>query len=475
MRKVWFCLLAISLSACMVGPDYRRPEVKSPGAWRFEEKEAQDLANTRWWRQFGDPVLEGLIGEALRENKDVKITAARVEQFVGRAMVTRSALFPQVAAAAVPTRSRVSQYVNPPWTAESGALNPYWAYEPFLSASWQIDLWGQLRRAGEAARADLLATREARQGVILTVVATVASAYTDLLDLDKQLDIAERTVASRADTLKLFKLRFDRGLSSELELRQAESEYQSALATVPLLKKLIGQQENALCVLLGRNPGPIPRGRLFDGLVLPAVPAGLPSELLERRPDIRQAEQNLIAANARIGVAKAQYYPNVTLTGLFGYESTSLSNLFTGPAKMWSYSAPVVAPIFTAGAIAGTVRVAEGVQREMLSRYEQVIQQAFREVEDGLIDQAKSREQLAVQARQVEALKAYDRLARIRYDNGYTSYIEVLDAERSLFAAQLYYAQTQAVLMRALINLYRSMGGGWVVEAESLAYPAPAK
>jgi multidrug efflux system outer membrane protein len=473
MRKILACLLAMSLSACMVGPDYRRPAVKTPDAWRFEEKEAQDLANTQWWRQFGDPVLDGLIDSALKENKDVKIAAARVEQFIGRAMVARAALFPQVTGAAIPTRTEASKYINPPWGPT--AKDPYSDFRLFLSASWQIDLWGQLRRAGEAARADLLATREARQGVILTVVATVASAYTDLLDLDKQLDIAERTVASRADTLKLFRLRFDRGLSSELEVRQAESEYQSALATVPLLKKLVGQQENALCVLLGRNPGPIPRGRHFDGLVPPAVPAGLPSGLLERRPDIRQAEQNLIAANARIGVAKAQYYPNITLTGLYGYESTSLSTLFTGPARTWAYSAPVIAPIFTAGAIRGTVRVAEGVQMEMLSRYEQVIQQAFREVEDGLIDQAKSREQLSVQAKQVEALKEYDRLARIRYDNGYTSYIEVLDAERSLFNAQLYYAQTQAALMRALINLYRSMGGGWVVEAERLAYPAPAK
>ncbi len=478
MRKplACFCLIfTMALSACMVGPDYHRPAVDTPENWRFADKEAQQIADTQWWRQFGDPVLDGLIDSALKENKDVKIAAARVEQYIGRAMVVRAAQFPQVTGAAVPTRTRVSDYINPPWPAESGALNPYSDFRPFLSASWQIDLWGQLRRATQAARADLLATREARQGVILTVVAAVASAYTDLLDLDKQLDIAVQTVASRADTLKLFQLRFDRGLTSELELRQAQSEYQSALSTVPLLKKLIGQQENALCVLLGRNPGPIVRGRPFDGLVLPAVPAGLPSELLERRPDIRQAEQNLIAANARIGVAKSQYYPNITLTGLYGYESTSLSNLFTGPARMWSYAAPVVAPIFTAGAIAGTVRLAEGVQMEMLARYEQTIQQAFREVEDGLIDQAKSREQLSIQAGQVEALKEYDRLARLRYNNGYTSYIEVLDAERSLFVAQLYYAQTQAVLMRALINLYRSMGGGWVMEAEKLAYPAPVK
>jgi len=470
MRRVLACVLALALSGCMVGPDYRRPAVKAPDGWRFENKEARDVANTLWWRQFGDPVLSGLIETALRENKDVHIAAARVEQFMGRVAVARSAQFPQVTGAAVPLRRESSKYINPPWP--SYAKNPYWDYQAYLTASWQIDLWGQLRRASEAARADLLATQEAKRGVILTVVAAVASAYADLLDLDKQLDIAERTATSRGDTLKLFQLRFDRGLISELELRQAESEYQSAQATVPLLKKLIGQQEDAISVLLGRNPGPIPRGGSFDRLALPAVPAGLPSELLERRPDIRQAEQNLVAANARIGVAKAQYFPNVSLTGLFGFESTSLSNLFSGPARTWNYAAPVVAPIFTAGAISGTVRIAEGVRSEMLARYQQSIQQAFREVEDGLIDQAKSREQLSAQSKQVEALEAYARLARLRHDNGYTSYIEVLDAERSLFNAQLSYAQTQAVLMRALINLYRSMGGGWVVEAENIASPA---
>ncbi len=304
-----------------------------------------------------------------------------------------------------------------------------------------------------------LATDEGRRGVILTVVAAAATAYTDLLDLDKQLDIAQQTAISREQTLKLFRLRYDRGLISELELSQAESECRSAEATLPLLRKLIGQQENALSILLGRNPGPIVRGKPLDHLVLPAVPAGLPSQLLERRPDIRQAEQNLIAANARIGVAKAQYFPTISLTGLFGVQSTDLSTLFAGPARTWTYALPIAAPVFTAGLIAGSVKAAEAVQKETLLRYRQVIQQAFREVEDGLIDQAKTREQLQTQREQVVALQAYARLARLRYENGYTSYIEVLDAERSLFDAELSYIQTQAVLFRALVNLYKAMGG----------------
>jgi multidrug efflux system outer membrane protein len=267
----------------------------------------------------------------------------------------------------------------------------------------------------------------------------------------------------------LFTLRFDRGLVSELELRQVESEYRAALATIPFLEKLIAQQENSLSILLGRNPGPIPRGKPLDHLILPVVPAGLPSQLLERRPDIRQAEQDLIAANARIGVARSLYFPTLTLTGTYGVESTGLTNLFSGPARMWSYPGSLTVPLFTAGAIAGQVKVAESMQKESLFRYQRVIQQAFREVEDGLIDQAKSREQCRAQRQQVVALQEYARLARLRYDNGYTSYIEVLDSERSLFNAELSYAQTQGVLFRALVNLYKSMGGGWIAEAERMA------
>ena len=465
-RAIVALLLLLSFFGCAVGPDYRRPSIDAPSAWRLTEPEAKDLADTTWWEQFGDPVLNELITSALKENKDLRIAAARVEEFMGRYGTTRAALFPQVAAAGIGQRIGVTDYTNPPWS--SMADNPYSDFQTFLRASWEIDIWGRFRRSTEAARADLLSTEEGRKGVILTVATAVAVAYADLRYLDKQLEIAQRTAKNREDSFKLFKLRFDRGLISELELRQVESEYQSALATIPLLQKFIGQQENGLNVLLGRNPCPIPRGRHLDSLVLPGVPAGLPSQLLDRRPDLRQAEQNLIAANARIGVAKALYFPTISLTGSYGVESTDLSNLFTGSAKMWSYAVPVTVPVFTAGAIAGQVRVAEAVREQNLVRYQRVIQQAFREVEDALIDQRKLQEQLAIQKQQVEALRSYASLATLRYENGYTSYLEVLDAERSLFNAELAYTQTQGALFRALVNLYKSMGGGWVAQADKL-------
>lgn len=469
MRRLMLFSISIFLFfGCAIGPNYRRPQVTSPASWRVEEQEARDLANTAWWGQFNDPILTDLIQSALKENKDLKIAAARVEEFMGRYGVTHAAQFPQLAGTASAQRQQFSNLTNP--LPSASLENPGDLYQAFLNASWQIDLWGQLRRATEAARADLLSTEEARRGVVLTVVTSVAIAYTDLLDLDKQLEIAERTAKARENSFNLFSLRFERGLISELELRQAESEYRSALATIPFIQKLIAQQENALCVLLGRNPGPIPRGRQIDDLVLPTVPSGLPSSLLEKRPDIRQAEQDLIAANARIGVARALYFPTIFLTGTYGVASRELSYLFAGATSAWTYVAPsVTMPLFTAGAIAGQVKAAESVQQETLFRYQRVIQQAFREVDDALIDQNRSREMLGIQKEQVEALRNYARLAELRYDNGYTSYIEVLDAQRSLFQGELLYAQTQGALFRALVNMYKSMGGGWVAEADKLA------
>jgi outer membrane protein, multidrug efflux system len=463
-KRIVFLVMILMLSSCAVGPDYKRPVINSPASWRVEERAAKDLANTAWWEQFDDPVLNGLIIAAIKENKDLKIAAARVEEFMGRYALTRSGQFTQVGVNGLGIRKGVTQYANPPWPAT--ADNPYSNYQTFLTAGWELDIWGRLRRTTEASRADLLATEEAHRGVILTVVAAVAVAYTDLRDFDKQLEIAELTAKSRENSFKLFKLRFDRGLISELELRQVESEYQSAFATIPFLQKLIAQQENGLSVLVGKNPGSIPRGKPLDNLPLPAVPAGLPSQLLERRPDIREAEQNLIAANARIGIARALYFPVISLTGLYGVESTDLSRLFTGPAKIWNYSVPISVPVFTAGGIAGSVKAAEATQKQYLIRYQQVIQQAFREVEDALVDQSKSREQLNIQRQQVKTLRSYADLARLRYENGYTSFLEVLDAERGLFNAELAYTNTQGVLFRALVNLYKSMGGGWVAEAE---------
>ena len=467
MRNIlMYSLLTFIIFGCMMGPNYRQPVVETPASWRFEEKEVREIGNTAWWEQFNDPVLNELIQTALKENKDIKIAAARIEEFMGRYGTISATLFPQVNATANAGRSRITEYGTTP--LPSTTENPANIFAVSLNGSWEIDLWGKLRRAAEAARADILSQVEGRRAVILTLVTSVANAYVNLRDLDTQLDIARRTSQSRKETYDLFQLRFRGGVISELELSQVKSEYEQTLSTIPFLEKVISQQENALSVLLGRNPAPIPRGKKMDELVLPAVPAGLPSALLTKRPDIRQAEQNLIAANARIGVARSLYFPSISLTGSFGFSSIDLSLLFTGAARTWSWGVPVYAPIFTSGAIQGQVQSAEAVQQQALLRYQQSIQTAFREVEDALIDQKRSREQLEIQTRQVESLRNYIRIARLRFDNGYTSYIEVLDAERSLFNAELSHAQTKGVVFQALVNLYKSMGGGWVVKAEGL-------
>jgi multidrug efflux system outer membrane protein len=459
-------LLALMLLGCMVGPDYKRPMVETPSFWHFEEKEAKKAANVPWWRQFDDPVLNELIQTALKENKDVRIAAARVEEFEGRYRTTRASILPRVGAGAGAGRSRVTEKGPTPFP--SSGKNPANDFQIFLNASWEIDLWGKLRRATEAARANLLGTEEGRRAVVLTLVTSVASAYVNLRDLDMQLEIAKRTAQSRQESYHLFQIRFRGGTISELELNQVKSEYEQALSTIPFIEKAIAQQENGLRVLLGRNPGSIPRGKTIDEIALPAIPSGLPSDLLVNRPDIRQAEQELIAANARIGVARSQYFPAISLTAFFGSASTDLSGLFSGPAKIWSFVAPLTAPIFTGGAIRGQVKSAEAIQRQSLQRYQQSIQAAFRDVEDALVDQKRTRDQLEIQTRQVESLQNYARFARLRFDNGYTSYIEVLDAERSLFSAELSRAQTKGDLFQALVNLYKAMGGGWVVEADRL-------
>jgi len=453
------------IAGCMVGPDYMRPSIDTPASWRFEEKEVWDLANTAWWRQFNDPVLNQLVSTALQENKDLRIATARIEEFFGRYFSTRGDQFPLAGGSADASRQRLSEKDSiQPIDGKDNAFN---FYQAFLGASWELDFWGKFRRATEAARAELLGTEESRRTVVLTLVSEVAAAYVDLRALDKQLEITRKTAQTRKETLDLFQLRFDKGIISEVDLSQAQSEYADALARIPDFERAIGRTENALSVLLGRNPGPIPRGLSVDELILPVVPAGMPSELLERRPDIRQAEQLLIAANANIGVAKSLYFPTISLTGDFGLESTSLSNLFTSAAQTWSYGVPLSVPIFTAGRIGGEVKAAEAIQQQALYSYQQVIQNAFREMEDALIDRSKSGQRLDALNLQLKALRNYARLARLRYDQGYTSYLEVLDAERSLFNVELSYTAGQNTLFRSLIDIYKSMGGGWVTTAES--------
>ncbi|HKY03034.1 MAG TPA: efflux transporter outer membrane subunit [Burkholderiales bacterium] len=467
MRGLPICVSALILSGCTLGPDYERPVLDTPATYRHADSEARDTANTMWWTQFGDPELERLIAIALAENKDVLIAAARVEEFYGRYGAQRGQQFPQAGVEAQGGRERLSRIGTPPIPDSQSNYTDFYSID--LGVSFEIDLWGRLRRATEAARAELLAVEENRRTVLLTLVATVASSYINLLSLDRQLQVSQDTVRARSGSVEIFSLRFEGGTVSEMELQQIRSEYESARAAIPAFEKLIAQQENNLSTLLGRNPGPIKRGGTLTALKLPQVPAGLPSELLERRPDLRAAEQQLIAANARIGVAKAAFFPSITLTGILGFVSDDLSELFSSDARTWAYGGVLSQPLFTGGTLLGRLTVSEAQQKQALYAYQQSIQNAFAEVENSLIDQTKTREQLAAQRRQVDALARYSELAWLRYDNGYTSYIEVLDAERSLFSAQLQLAQTESQLHFAVINLYKAMGGGWENEADRLA------
>jgi outer membrane protein, multidrug efflux system len=460
-------LLSALLSGCMFGPDYERPAVETPAAYRYAATEARDPANLAWWKQFGDPELERLIDIALKQNTDVLAAAARVEEFYGRYGAQRGQLFPQAGVDAQGGRQRLSRLGSPAIPDSASNYTDFYSID--LGVSFEIDLWGRLRRASEAARADLLQEEENRRTVILTLVATVASSYINLLSLDRQLEIARNTLKVRGDSLGIFRQRFEGGTISELELQQIRSEYEIARATIPSLEKQIAQQENNLSVLLGRNPGPIPGRGSLALLQPPSVPPGLPSELLERRPDIRAAEQQLIAANARIGVAKAAFFPSISLTGLLGLASTDLSDLFSSDARTWSYGGVLSQPLFTGGTLLGRLTASEAQQKQALYIYKRSIQNAFAEVENSLVDQLKTREQIDAQRNQVDALSRYSELAWLRYDNGYTSYIEVLDSERGLFQAQLQLTQAEAQLHFAMIDLYKAMGGGWIDEADAMS------
>ena len=475
MHKGILCgVILLMLTGCMtVGPDYQRPSVDIPASYRFEEKEVKGLANTAWWEQFDDPVLNSLVARALQENKDLLIATARVEEFFGRYFAVRGDQYPFIGGGGSGSREEATK--KGPLPIPAGVDRTYNFYEGFLFGSWEIDFWGRYRRASEAARAQLFSTEEARRTVVLTLVSAVAAAYVDIRALDKQLEITQNTAKTRKETLDLFKLRFEKGIISEVDLSQAQSEYEDAMARLPAIERAIGQRENALSVLLGRNPGPIPRGLSIDELILPEVPAGVPSDLLEQRPDIRRAEQELIAANARIGVAKSLYFPTISLTGALGTVSTSLSDLFTGPARTWNFGASANIPIFSAGRIGGEVRASEAIEKQALYGYQQAIQNGFRDVEDALIDRSKSKQRLEALERQIRALQNYARLARMRYNDGYTSYLEVLDAERSLFNVELTHTNSQNNLFRSLINIYKSMGGGWVEKAEAAEKTQPVK
>lgn len=463
-------LTALLLAACAVGPDYQRPTLETPASWRSGKalpanEPPETLANLAWWTLIEDPVLDGLVAEALANNRDLKIAAARIDEAAGMLGSTRAQLFPQLGAGLSGSRAQASQRGVTPLPATVDRQNNQ--YSAALNVGWEIDLFGRLRRATEASRADLLATEEARRALALSLASTVANSYINLRDLDNQLLIAQRTLQTRIEALRIFDLRYKGGVVSEMELAQVRAEVEVARIAIPTVEQSIAVQENALSVLLGRLPGPITRGKTLAEMGLPLPPVSLPASVLTRRPDIRQAEQNLIANNARIGVAKAAYFPNVTLTGLLGGSSVSFSDLFTGPARVWSYGADITLPIFNAGAIAGQVQAAEARQALALEQYRQSIENAFREVDDSLVGGAKSRDILEARIRQVDALKTYARNAQLRYDAGYSAYLEVLDAERSLFGAQINESQARAQALIAATTLYKVLGGGWEASANA--------
>jgi multidrug efflux system outer membrane protein len=349
--------------------------------------------------------------------------------------------------------------------------NPQTSLQTLAGASWEIDLWGKIRRLSEAARANLLAAEEARRGVLLSLVSTVASTYIQLLGLDEQLAVSKRSLGTYAESVRLFELKFAHGQVSQMNVEQARTQYETAAAVIPQIAVQIVRAENALSTLLGRNPGPVARGKTIDTLALPSVPAGLPSEILTNRPDLRQAEQNLVAANAQIGAAKALYFPSISLTAAFGWASADLSNLFKGPAQIWNWGGTLTGPIFAAGAITAQVRQAEAGQKAALLGYQASIQSAFADVENALAARRLLVEQVAAQGRLVKAGSEYERLARLQFDGGYAPYSTVLQAEQQLFPSELNYAQYRAQLFNSLVDVYKAMGGGWVAAAEERTSP----
>ena len=465
-RFAFTLMLALLLAACTVGPDYRRPQIEMPATWRGPAGEAPETVDLAWWEQFQDQALSSLVAEAARSNKDLAVATARVEQAYAQYGITRSALFPQVDASASGTRQRVSGNGPLSVPANRQTFNDFTAD---IVLSYEVDLWGRVRRATEAARADLLASEEGRRTVVMTLVSSVASGYVQLRALDRQLEIARQTSQSLGEAARLQRVRFTQGAVPESDYQQAESQYQSAAAQVPELERLIARQESFLSVLLGRNPGPIARGRGIEALAYPAVPGLLPSTLLERRPDILQAEQNLVAANANIGVAKAAYFPRISLTAALGFESTDLSDLLKSSSRTGSIGVGATLPIFNAGRIRNQVAQAEAFQREALAGYEKSILVALQDAEDALTDRAKFAEAREVQAKNVAALARFRDLAALRYREGATIYLEVANAEQSLFSAQLAYVAVQAQLFQSYANLYKAVGGGWDTDAEKLA------
>lgn len=466
MKKLAPFLIATVISGfalgCKVGPNYKRPAVQTPTEYRElkdgpqaqVQPQVASYADLPWWQVFQDPTLQELIRTALKQNYDLQLATERINAARAQVQVTRSNLFPQVAG-------------NGDFSG--GKEHNFQTTSNFLTltadAAFQLDFFGKLRRATEASRAELLATEDARQTVILTLVSDVASDYFSLLQMDLQLQITKETVKTQEDSVKLTKFRVEHGVATKLDVLQAQQVLDTANAQIPDLERQIAQEENAISILLGNYPQGVPRGHtLVEQVLPPDVPPGLPSSLLERRPDIREAEQVLVAANAEIGVAKAQFFPQISLTGSGGGSfgrSSAFSGLMSSQLGIWSYGAQVSQPIFTGGALRGNLRFAESQHKQALISYQQAIQHAFGDASDALIGYQKNHEVRVRQEQTVADLQESVRLSIMRYRGGTTTYLEVLDGQRSLFSAELVLAQARGTEYQSLVQLYRALGGGW--------------
>ncbi len=463
MRAAFVVITGALVASCTVGPDYKRPVVQPPSAFRGEvaSASAESLADLKWFEVFRDDTLTGLVTSALKENFELRIAAERVLQARALYGISRADRFPQVDASAAANTQRTSRSGAIRGIPSDAASDVSYLQAGF-SLGWEIDVWGRLRRLNEAARAQYLASEEARRGVITTLVADVSANYLTLRALDLELEIARRTRDVANESLRLTDARRTQGVASGLDVRQSEQLLFTATGQIASLEREIAQAENALSLLLGRFPSDVPRGRPLEAFQAPpAVPAGLPSALLERRPDIRQAEQELISANARIGAAKAEYFPRISLTGFFGAQSRALTSLLSGPAVLATATVGATAPIFNAGRTRANVEFTEAVQREALVNYQRAIYTAFRDVADSLTEYGKTSEQRGQQERLVQALQESTRLATERYRGGLDSYLPVLDAQRNLFQGELDLAQLRQQELVAIVQLYRALGGGW--------------
>jgi multidrug efflux system outer membrane protein len=462
VRRRALLSVAFVLAGCAVGPDYSRPKLPMPPDFRGQSPDVpvseQSIGELAWWEVFQDDTLQKLLRTALDANYDLRIAAARVLDARAQVTVNRSFQFPDVTGNASAAYTRIFGDLAP--AQFRSTFSPVGT----LDLAWELDLWGRLRRATEAARGDLLATEDARRFVMSTLISDVATAYFQLRELDLELEISRRTFDSRQGSLKLVQHRYEGGVSALIDVRQAEVLLYTAAETIPDVERRIEQTENLISLLLGRNPGPVLRGRSTAeqlALAPPSVPAGLPSSLLERRPDVRLAENQLAAATARIGVAKADYFPRVLLTGAAGAGGVRLDGNWFGPQGIGVIAPQLTLPIFNMGRIGAGVDSAESRTLEALAFYEQTIQGAFREVADALVEHRKRRESRIQQALLVDSLRDAARLADVRYKGGVTSYLEVLDTERQLFDAELALAQTQRDELLALVRIYRALGGGW--------------